>query len=57
MSVMEIAKTFYLQPQNVSAYIETNATFPVKRNFQTGEISIPNNIDVLYLYYHEVILH
>ena len=46
MTVIEIAKTFNLQPKDVTAFIQTNATFPVKRNFQTGEISIPDDIDI-----------
>ena len=43
---MEIAKTFNLQPKDVTAFIQANATFPVKRNFQTGEISIPDDVDI-----------
>ena len=46
MTVMEIAKTFNLQPKDVTAFIQANATFPVKRNFQTGEISIPDDVDI-----------
>ena len=46
MTVVEIANTFNLQPKDVAAYIQANATFPVKRNFQTGEISIPDNVDI-----------
>ena len=46
MTVMEIAKTFNLPPKDVTAFIQANATFPVKRNFQTGEISIPDDIDI-----------
>ena len=46
MTVMEIAKAFGLQPKDVTAFIQANATFPVKRNYQTGEISIPDNIDI-----------
>jgi hypothetical protein len=46
MTVMEIAKTFNLQPKDVTAFILANATFPVKRNFQTGEISIPDDVDI-----------
>lgn len=46
MTAMEIAKTFSLQPKDVIAFIQANATFPVKRNFQTGEISIPDDIDI-----------
>ena len=46
MTVMEIARTFNLQPKDVTAFIQANATFPVKRNFQTGEISIPDDVDI-----------
>lgn len=46
MTVMEIAKAFNLQPKDVTAFIQANATFPVKRNFQTGEISIPDDVDI-----------
>lgn len=46
MTVIEIAKAFNLQPKDVTAFIQANATFPVKRNFQTGEISVPDNIDI-----------
>lgn len=46
MTVIEIAKAYNLLPKDVSAFIEANASFPVKRNFQTGEISIPDNIDI-----------
>ena len=46
MNVMEIAKAYKLLPKDVSAFIEANATFPVKRNFQTGEITIPDNVDI-----------
>ncbi len=43
---MEIAKLYNLQPKDVTAYIQANATFPVKRNFQTGEMIIPDNVDI-----------
>ena len=46
MTVMEIAKAYDLQPKDVTAFIQENATFPVKRNFQTGEITIPDHIDI-----------
>ena len=46
MTAMEIAKTFNLQPKDVTAFIQANATFPIKRNFQTGEISIPDDVDI-----------
>ena len=46
MTAMEIAKRFGLPPKDVTAFIQANATFPVKRNYQTGEISIPDNIDI-----------
>ena len=46
MTVMEIAKTYDLLPKDVTAFIQANATFPVKRNFQTGEISIPDDVDI-----------
>lgn len=46
MTLMEIAKRFDLQPKDVTVYIQTNATFPVKRNFQTGELTIPDDVDI-----------
>ena len=46
MTAMEIAKQFALLPKDVITFIEANATFPVKRNFKTGEISIPDDIDI-----------
>ena len=46
MTVMEIAKAFNLQPKDITAFIQANATFPVKRSFQTGEISIPDDVDI-----------
>ena len=46
MTIIEIAKTFNLQPKDVAAFVQQNATFPVKKNFQTGEITIPDNIDI-----------
>ena len=46
MTAMEIAKAFNLPRKDVVAFIQENATFPVKRNFQTGEISVPDNIDI-----------
>ena len=46
MTAIEIAKVFNLQPKDVTAFIQANATFPVKRNFQTGEISIPDDVDI-----------
>ena len=46
MTVIEIAKRFDLQPKEVTEYIQANATFPVKRNYQTGEITIPDDVDI-----------
>lgn len=46
MTVMEIAKRFDLMPNEVTAFIQANATFPFKRNFQTGEIRIPDDINI-----------
>lgn len=46
MTAMEIAKRFNLMPNEVTAFIQANASFPFKRNFQTGEISIPDDIDI-----------
>ncbi len=46
MTVTEISKSYNLQPKDVKAFIQENATFPVKRNFQTGEVSIPDDIDI-----------
>lgn len=46
MTATEIAKQFGLLPKDVVAFIQENATFPVKRNFQTGEINIPDDIDI-----------
>ena len=46
MTVMEIARTFNLQPKDITDFIQANATFPVKRNFQTGELSIPDDVEI-----------
>ena len=46
MTSTEIAKRFNLQPKDVVAYIQENATFPVKRNFQTGELIVPDDINI-----------
>ncbi len=46
MTVTELAKRFDLQPKDITAFVQANATFPVKRNFQTGEITIPDNVDI-----------
>ena len=46
MTVMEIARALDLQPKDLTAFIQANATFPVKRNFQTGEMSIPDSVDI-----------
>ena len=46
MTAMEIAKQFGLLPKDVIAFIDVNATFPVKRNSKTGEISIPDDVDI-----------
>ena len=46
MTIMDIAKRYSLQPKDITAYMETNATFPIKRNFQTGAITIPDDVDI-----------
>ena len=46
MTAVEAAKLFNLQPKEVTAFIQENATFYVKRNFQTGDIVIPDDVDV-----------
>ena len=46
MTVMEISKRYGILPKDIIAFILANATFPVKRNLQTGEMSIPDDIDV-----------
>ena len=46
MTVTEIAKTFKLQPKEIQEFILKNATFEQKKNMQTGEWVIPDDIDV-----------
>jgi len=46
MTSTEIAKRIGQAPKDVIAFIQENATFPVKRNFQTGEINIPDDVDI-----------
>lgn len=46
MTAVEAAKLFNLPPKDVTAFIQENATFYVKRNFQTGDIMIPDNVDI-----------
>ena len=46
MTATQIAKSLGLPLKEVIEFIRANATFPVKRNFQTGEISIPDDVDI-----------
>ena len=46
MTAIEIAKRIGQAPNEVIAFIHENATFPVKRNFQTGDIIIPDDVDI-----------
>lgn len=42
----QTAKQFGLLPKDVIAFVDANATFPVKRNSRTAEISIPEDVDI-----------
>ena len=46
MTVTEISKRFGILPKDDISFIQANATFPVKRNFQTGEMYIPDDVDI-----------
>ena len=46
MTSMEIARRYDLAPKDVVTFIQANATFRVKRNFQTGEITVPDDVDL-----------
>lgn len=46
MTVMEIANVYHLQPKDVIDFLNANATFPITRNYRTGEIIIPDDVDI-----------
>lgn len=46
MTSTEIAKKIGQTPKDVIAYIQANATFPVRTNFQTGDIIVPDDVDI-----------
>jgi hypothetical protein len=46
MTTMDIAKRLKLQPKDVNMFIRTHATFQFKRDSLTGEITIPDDVDV-----------